>query len=55
MVGTILDLFINLSSTSGNWSNEELINFLTHVELKHVKTKNFLTLPGFVQVVGKKI
>jgi ubiquinone/menaquinone biosynthesis C-methylase UbiE len=55
MVGTILDLFFNLSSTSGNWSKEELIAFQTHAGLKHVKANKFLTIPGFVQVVGRHI
>ena len=55
MVGTILDLFFNLSSTSGNWSMDELINFQKQAGLKHVKIKKFLTLPGFGQVIGQKI
>ena len=55
MVGTILDLFFNLSSTSGNWSKDELINFQQQAGLKHLKVKKFLTLPGFVQVIAEKI
>jgi ubiquinone/menaquinone biosynthesis C-methylase UbiE len=54
MIGAILDLFFNLSSTSGNWSKEELIGFQTQAGLKHVKVKSFLTLPGYVQVAGQK-
>ena len=55
MVGTILDLFFNLSSTSGNWSMEELIQFQKQAGLKFKKMNKFLTLPGFVQVVAQKI
>ena len=55
MVGTILDLFFNLSSTSGNWSMEELIQFQKQAGLKFKKVKKFLSLPGFVQVVAQKI
>ena len=55
MVGTILDLFFNLSSTSGNWSMEELIQFQKQAGLKFKKVNKFLTLPGFVQVIAQKI
>ena len=55
MVGTILDLFFNLSSTSGNWSMDELIQFQKQAGLKFKKVNKFLTLPGFVQVIAQKI
>ena len=55
MVGTILDLFFNLSSTSGNWSMDELIQFQKQVGLKFKKVNKFLSLPGFVQVIAQKI
>ena len=55
MVGTILDLFFNLSSTSGNWSLDELITFQKQSGLQYKKVNKFLTLPGFVQVIGQKI
>ena len=55
MVGTILDLFFNLSSTSGNWSMDELIQFQKQAGLKYKKVNKFLTLPGFVQVIAQKI
>lgn len=54
MVGAVLDLFFNLSSTSGNWSAAELIDFQTGAGLKHLRIKNFLVPPGFVQVIGRK-
>jgi SAM-dependent methyltransferase len=54
MVGTLLDLFFNLSSTSGNWSKDELIGFQTRAGLNHLKVNKFMTLPGYVQVVAQK-
>ena len=54
MLGAVLDLFFNLSSTSGNWSKEELITFQEGSGLKHTKINNFLMLPGFVQVIARK-
>ena len=54
MVGAVLDLFFNLSSTSGNWSKEELIQFQNQAGLKPVKVNSFLTLPGFAQVIAQK-
>jgi 2-polyprenyl-3-methyl-5-hydroxy-6-metoxy-1,4-benzoquinol methylase len=55
MIGTILDLFFNLSSTSGNWSKEELVNFQTSAGLKYIKTNKFIAPPGFVQIIGQKV
>lgn len=54
MVGTILDLFFNLSSTSGNWSKDELIGFQEKSGLKFIKINKFMMAPGFVQVVAIK-
>jgi SAM-dependent methyltransferase len=54
MVGSILDLFFNLSSTSGNWSATELIDFQEKANLKHRKVNKFLAPPGYVQVVAQK-
>jgi SAM-dependent methyltransferase len=54
MVGTLLDLFFNFTSTSGNWSAAELIDFQTGAGLKHLRIRKFLAPPGFVQVVGRK-
>lgn len=55
MIGAILDLFFNLSSTSGNWSKDELIDFQEKSGLKHHKVNKFLTLPGYVQIVAQKV
>ena len=54
MLGATLDLFFNLSSTSGNWSIDELIAFQKKSGLTHVRTNRFMMLPGFVQVIGRK-
>jgi ubiquinone/menaquinone biosynthesis C-methylase UbiE len=54
MVGAVLDLFFNLSSTSGNWSAEELTGFQSVAELKPIRIKKFRMLPGFVQAIAQK-
>lgn len=54
MVGSILDLFFNLSSTSGNWSEAELKNFQVNSGLVFHRTKNFLSPPGFSQLTARK-
>ena len=55
MLGAVLDLFFNLSSTSGNWSEKELVGFQEQAGFKHVRVKKFRMLPGFVQVIAQKI
>jgi hypothetical protein len=54
MTGAVLDLFFNLSSTAGNWSLNEIKDFETSAGLKFYKVNNFLSPPGYVQVIGKK-
>jgi SAM-dependent methyltransferase len=54
MVGSLLDLFFNLSSTAGNWSLDEIRAFQNSEGLKHVKINKFLVPPGYIQAVGRK-
>jgi len=54
MIGTVLDLYFNLSSTSGNWSASELIRFQEKSGLKHIRINKFISPPGYTQVIAKK-
>jgi 2-polyprenyl-3-methyl-5-hydroxy-6-metoxy-1,4-benzoquinol methylase len=54
MIGSVLDLFFNMSSTAGNWSLEEIRKFQNSGGLKHVKINKFLVPPGYIQAVGMK-
>jgi ubiquinone/menaquinone biosynthesis C-methylase UbiE len=54
MIGSVLDLYFNLSSTSGNWSKEELIRFQKKAGLEHLHTRGFVASPGYTQVVAVK-
>jgi SAM-dependent methyltransferase len=54
MLGALSSLFFNLSSTSGNWSVDELKAFQTNAGLQFVETNNFITLPGYLQVCARK-
>jgi SAM-dependent methyltransferase len=54
MTAAILDLFFNLSSTSGNYSADELRAFQTGAGLRHRRIRAFLAPPGFAQVVAQK-
>lgn len=54
MVGSVLDLFFNLSSTAGNWSLEEIRMFQNVGEMKHTRINKFLTPPGYIQAAAVK-
>jgi predicted O-methyltransferase YrrM len=54
MVGPIMDLFFNLSSTAGNWSLPELKAFVNIDGLQFYKANRFISPPGFIQVIGRK-
>ncbi|GAC1420984.1 MAG: hypothetical protein NVS1B13_18690 [Flavisolibacter sp.] len=54
VVGTVMDLFFSLSSTSGNFGAEEYIDFQQKANLKHRAIKKFFTIPGLVQVIAQK-
>lgn len=54
MVPSVMDLFFNLSSSSGGWSAKELINFQEASGLKSVAVKKFWSVPGMVQVIAQK-
>lgn len=55
LVGSSSDLFFGLTSTSGNWTVEEIQNWQTNAGLKPTQTINYLTLPGRAMVVAKKV
>jgi len=54
MIGTVLDLFFNLSSTAGNWSADEIKTFQCTAGLRHLKINKFVAPPGYVQAVAVK-
>jgi ubiquinone/menaquinone biosynthesis C-methylase UbiE len=54
MIGTISDLFFNLSSTSGTWSLKELKAFQSGAGLQQPKVNRFITIPGYVQICARK-
>jgi len=54
MVGALGDLFFLLSSTTGLWSQPEIKGWMQKVGFDHLKTINFLSLPGFRGISGKK-
>lgn len=53
-LGSILDLFFNLSSTTGNWSLNEIKGFQSANGLQYFKLNKFLSPPGYVQSVSVK-
>ncbi|MGI8951467.1 MAG: class I SAM-dependent methyltransferase [Chitinophagaceae bacterium] len=55
IISTVMDLYFNLSSTSGNWSAKEFIEFQESAGLKHIAIKKFMTIPGLVQIIAQKI
>ncbi len=55
LLGATLDLFFNLSSTSGTWSLQEIKDFQTGAGLKFYKVNKFMSPPGYVQVCAKKV
>jgi len=53
-VGIIMDLYFNLTSTTGTWSLNELKDFQEKAGLTHYKVNKFMGMPYFVQVCAKK-
>jgi ubiquinone/menaquinone biosynthesis C-methylase UbiE len=49
-----MDMYFNLSSTSGLWSLKELMDFQQKAGLVHCKVNRFLGQPWFAQVCAKK-
>jgi ubiquinone/menaquinone biosynthesis C-methylase UbiE len=54
-VPIILDMYFNVSSTSGLWSADELKDFQQKAGLADCKVKRFIGLPCFAQVCAKKV
>jgi ubiquinone/menaquinone biosynthesis C-methylase UbiE len=54
LVGSSSDLFFGLTSTSGNWTTEEIQLWQTNAGLAPHKIINYLTLPGRAMVIAKK-
>jgi SAM-dependent methyltransferase len=53
-VGTIMDMYFNLTSTTGTWSLNELKDFQEKAGLTHYKVNKFLGMSSYVQVCAKK-
>jgi ubiquinone/menaquinone biosynthesis C-methylase UbiE len=53
-IGLIMDMYFNLTSTTGLWSLDELRDFQQKAGLAHYKVNKFMGMPSFVQVCAKK-
>ena len=54
MIGMANDLFFSLTSNGGTYSADEMKQWLKNSGLEYYKTVKFLTIPGTIQVVGRK-
>lgn len=54
LVGMANDLFFSLTSNGGTYSISEMKQWLKKANFEYVKTVKFLTIPGTVQVIGRK-
>ena len=54
LIGMANDLFFSFTSNGGIYSKKEMRNWLQEAGLEHHKTLQMITMPGTVQVVGKK-
>lgn len=55
LVGSSSSLFFGLTSTSGNWTVEEIQNWQRAAGLKIYKTIRYFTIPGMAMVIAKKL
>lgn len=55
LIGMANDMFFSFTSNGGTYSKEEMRNWIEKGGLKYVRTFSLLTMPGTVQVVGKKV
>jgi SAM-dependent methyltransferase len=53
-IGIVMDMYFNLTSTTGLWSLNELKDFQEKAGLIHYKVNKFMGMPSFVQVCAKK-
>jgi SAM-dependent methyltransferase len=53
-MGIVMDLYFNLTSTTGLWSLNELKDFQQKSGLTHYKVNKYMGMPSYVQVCAKK-
>ena len=53
-LGIVLDMYFNLTSTTGTWTLSELKDFQQKAGLTHYKVNKFMEMPSLVQVCAKK-
>ncbi|MGK7389867.1 MAG: methyltransferase [Candidatus Cyclobacteriaceae bacterium M2_1C_046] len=54
LIGMANDMFFSFTSNGGTYSQEEMKDWLREGGLEFFRTLNMLTMPGTVQVVGRK-
>ncbi|MEZ4905624.1 MAG: class I SAM-dependent methyltransferase [Spirosomataceae bacterium] len=54
LVGSSSSLFFGLTSTSGNWTVQEIQHWQQTAGLKKFKTIRYFTIPGMAMVIAKK-
>lgn len=54
MLSALGDFFFALSSTSGLWSLEEMKHWQAEAGFKPLRTKSFLTIPGYTAITGQR-
>ena len=55
LVGSSSSLFFGLTSTSGNWTVQEIHHWQQTAGLKKFKTIRYFTIPGMSMVIAKKL
>ncbi len=54
MMAAVGDLFFALSSTSGLWSMNEIIQWQHQAGFVHANKRRFVTIPGYMAVTGRR-
>lgn len=55
MLSAIGDFFFALSSTSGIWTLQEILQWQKEAGFSHYKKATFLTIPGYVAITARKL
>jgi 2-polyprenyl-3-methyl-5-hydroxy-6-metoxy-1,4-benzoquinol methylase len=55
MLGAMGDFFFALSSTSGTWSLEEIMQWQSTAGFRRHTNKKFLSIPGYIAITAKKV
>jgi len=55
MLSALGDFFFALSSTSGTWSLQEIMQWQKEAGFSKFKKASFLTIPGYVAITGRKL